>query len=496
MGEKVEPVKVIPRRIKRPIEEIPTADLEAAIRAKSIEQSLVDTTWFCRQYRPETKHPKHGYVSFIPYDYECNILDALDRGERVIINKSRQIGITTTMAAYTLRACMGRQAVTIGMLSKREEDAKKFIDTVDHMFQSAKYNGAKHLPKIVRYNGSEIYWSNSSSVTALPASPEAGRSMSCSFLICDEIAAWPFQDKMWAAVAPTVSRGGNMAVLSTPQNEGDKFHQLFGGAQAGANGWRWFEYPWTACPEYVEGMVDGDPTTSPWYLENRPLYSEREWRQEFCCEFGHAEDSVFRTEDIEACVTLGNEPYEPPVTAPSFVVGGDIAGGGTNWSVLISLDVTESPARVVEVRGWEIIDVVSLQREIAAMAQQYDAEPWLDRTGVGWGVIGGLGIPAVGLSISSGNSVTGTSREPNVPRPLLINNLVIGLEKRELVIPGHERALIQGLRSYRWDKAKGVNADFVDALAIAWWAACKGGRRTAGGSTVRSFRSFLSKIAA
>jgi hypothetical protein len=67
--------------------------------------------------------------------------------------------------------------------------------------------------------------------------------------------------------------------------------------------------------------------------------------------------------------------------------------------------------------------------------------------------------------------VTGTHDSPNVPRTQLINNLIMAFEQALLAIPRQEQDLIAGLRSYRWLKSKGIKADFVDALAIAWWAA-------------------------
>jgi len=114
-----------------------------------------------------------------------------------------------------------------------------------------------------------------------------------------------------------------------------------------------------------------------------------------------------------------------------------------------------------------------IQDNVERLAHEYGVRPWLDRTGIGWGVIENLSCPSTGVLFTKGNAVSGNSSSPNVPVSQLINNLVLGLEHGQIAIPAQYAELLLGLRAYRWKQAygrKGRGADWVDALALAWWS--------------------------
>jgi hypothetical protein len=50
----------------------------------------------------------------------------------------------------------------------------------------------------------------------------------------------------------------------------------------------------------------------------------------------------------------------------------------------------------------------------------------------------------------------------------------MAFEQGHVAIPPGQEPLVLGLRSYRWDKRAGVNADYVDAMLLALWAAMQG----------------------
>ena len=428
----------------------------------------VDTECFCAYYRPHVAHPQRGLVPFDPWPFQTEALRLLDHGGPVVFLKARQTGFSTLIMLQKVRRMLERGRMTL-VLSRKEDVAAELIHIA---MQAIETCDPPYPEAVVKANVLEIWLANGSRLIADSASPEAGRVYAASDLVFDEFAFLPFQQEMWQSARPTVSRGGNVCVVSTPDMEGDLFHQCWLEAEAGGGHWRGLKADWRQCPEYDED----------WYGRERPAYPDAVWRREFECEFGHAEDAVFAGDLITHAVALADHDGKP---VGPYAIGADIAGEGRDASVIIVLDLGARPARVAEVRSWEVLPAPLLQGEIERAADEFHARPWIDRTGLGFGILGNLKRPATGVSITGGNTVTGTYDSPNVPRTQLINNLVMAFEQGLLAIPRQHQDLIAGLRSYRWLKSKGVKADFVDALAIAWWAATQAVSETISRVTMR-----------
>jgi len=428
-----------------------------------------DTIAFCRLYRPEVKHPTRGFVVFEPFEYEQRLLWELDHKRQVVVLKSRQTGVTTTVMLHALRRCQ-RPATTIRVVSIGLDEAQQAVSIAADAL--SRLDPAPDSLQLKGANKTALEFANGSTLTAEPSTQDTGRGVPASAVILDEVAALRWQEEMWRALAPTTSLGGAFILVSTPQMEGDLFHERWEAANVPGSEWTPLQVHWRERPDYDEA----------WYAATRPNYTEAQWASEFELEFGRAADAVFKSEFVRRAQELGAGPWERGEKAV-FVLGGDLAGEGRSFSVLVVLDLSVQPVRVVAVRSWESLPAPSLQAEIERAADEFGCVPWLDRTGLGWGVIENLQRRCIGVSITGGNTITGHAGAPNVPRTLLVNNLVLGLEQEQLGIPPEFTALLRGLRAYRWKKEGVANADFVDALAIAWAAATLGRR---GGVTLRS----------
>ena len=238
------------------------------------------------------------------------------------------------------------------------------------------------------------------------------------------------------------------------------FHRLW--EQARVPGSRWWSRTihWSECPEFDQA----------WYETTRADYSDADWEAEFEHQFGSIADTVFRPQYVSQAVALGTQEFD--VEGAVYHVGADVSGKGRDESVIITLAAGkgEIKARVVDAKSFGVLPATILQAEIERVATERKAVPYVDMTGLGFGIVGNLNVQAVGVTFTSGQEVTGRPEEPNIPRERLINNLVLGLERGQLAIPAEFRNLVVGLQSYRWDKSKARRADWVDALALAWWS--------------------------
>jgi len=446
------------------------AALEELNREESIdrvfEEATRSTVAFAALFAPTIAHKLKGLIPFRPHGYQCDLTDELDRGGKTILLKARQIGISTTIMIQKLRRAIFDGA-TVLVVSRNEDASKELVKMAQDAWDNLRFpTGVVQTTK----NTLEVGFSSGGRIKAIPSSKNAGRVMSASDLVIDEAAFLPWQEEMWRSVRPTVTHGFSIVVVSTPDMEGDVFSRLWDEAGDPESDWVRFEWPWRTCPAYDD----------EWYAANRPDYTASDWAQEYECQFGNASDAVFGRVWIDAAIALAEaDPYLPP-DAPAFDVyaqGIDLSGEGRDSSVITTLDIREAPFWLADVRAWEVLPAPLLEAEVVKAIGEFEVEPWIDRTGLGWGITQHLNVPHKAVAITAGSQVGGTATEPNIPRSVLINNLVMGLENGQLRIPANEQETIRGLRTHRWTKKRGKAVDFVDALALAYWAATEA-RRT------------------
>ena len=443
-----------------------TTEQRVSLQAEAWTHSRSWTSSFVRTYRPTARHQLEGSRPFNPYSYQEDLWDALDRGRRVCVLKARQIGISFAWLAYAIRVCRAvENALCIVISDKKDSSEERLKDAVS-IERSLHGPFPEDFPTLVSGTAASLKWSNGSVLKAIASSKNPGRGEAATALLLDEFAFWPWQETMWSGIRPTISRGGAVAIVSTPLMEGDLFHERWVQAQNPVNGWVPFNLPWQSCPEYNDD----------WANAERRDYSDAQWFAEYCCEFGRASDAVFRPEHLEAAKTSGSQPYKRHDIS-TFAIGGDLAGAGRDQTVFVVLDITDRQFRVVDAWAKEFEPAPTIQRKVKELAEKYQCIPWLDRTGIGWGIVQNVDVPAVGVHFTGGTNVSGEFPEINIPAERLISNLVLGLEKRHIVIPPEYGELILGLSAYRWKRIAGGKAryaDWVDALSLAYWSATEG----------------------
>lgn len=103
------------------------------------------------------------------------------------------------------------------MISLKDRVAKKLLRRVKHIYAN--------LPPILQIpiingrsgdmgTGSEMLFSNGSSITSIPTTEDAGRSEAVSLLVMDEAAIMQYAEIIWTAAFPTLSTGGAAIVNS------------------------------------------------------------------------------------------------------------------------------------------------------------------------------------------------------------------------------------------------------------------------------------------
>lgn len=337
-----------------------------AAQMKEIMRCGTDASYFISKY-VKISHPVKGPVPFETFPYQDNCLKAFQTHRFVITNKSRQLGLSTLSAAYSLWMALFQREKNILVIATRLEVAKNFIKKVNGMYDSL----PKWLvmPQIKARSVRYLEFSNGSKVQAVPTGTDAGRSEALSLLIIDEAAHVDGIDDLWLGLWPTLSTGGNAILISSPSGVGTLFHKIWVGAKDGEDGegkplpgkgqnnFYRIELPWTVHPER-----DND-----WYEAQRaeilPAKGERGVAQELLCSFAASGENFLSgdvIEDMERQIkvpvaTYGDRgdvwiwKYAEP--NHKYIISGDVSrGDADDYSTLHVID-TNTDEVVCEYQG-------------------------------------------------------------------------------------------------------------------------------------------------
>jgi len=309
-----------------------------------------DPSYFFNSYM-KIQHPVRGLIKFNTYSFQDECVETFNSERFSIILKSRQLGMSTLSAAYAVWLALFQRDKNILIIATKLSVAQNFITKVKTMIRS--------LPKwlvlaeIVTNNKQLIEFSHGSSIKAIPTSDDAGRSEALSLLIIDEAAFVRNFDELWMGLYPTISTGGRVIILSTPNGVGGQYYKLYTDAEAGLNEFKAIKIPWDDHPERDQA----------WFDETTKNLSDRQISQEYLCDFASSGETFLSASDIEWIREICVPPKERagidrnvwiwkyPLSEHSYIVSADVARGDSkDFSTFHIIDLNEGEC-VVEYKG-------------------------------------------------------------------------------------------------------------------------------------------------
>lgn len=173
------------------------------------------------------KHPTIGELPFNLFNYQKNCLKDFRNHRFNIFKKCRQSGISTLAGNYALWMAMFFPNRTILVVSKRDEDAKDFLE------KNVKFSYRK-LPKWMKkiwepetINEHNLKFTNGSLIRSLTSSPDTLRSNAATLNIIDEAAFIDDMETMWSGGYSTLQMGGSVIVISTTNGIGGWYYNTW-----------------------------------------------------------------------------------------------------------------------------------------------------------------------------------------------------------------------------------------------------------------------------
>ena len=460
------------------------------IIAEEYKKCASDPIHFMKKYCM-IQHPVRGKIPFHLYEFQEKTLTQFHKNRFNIILKSRQTGISTLSAGFSLWKMLFNEDFNILVIATKQEVAKNLVTKVRvmHELLPSWLKGAS-----IEDNKLSLRLANGSQIKAIASSPDAGRSEALSLLIFDEAAFIDDIDEIWTSAQSTLSTGGSCIALSTPNGVGNWFHKTWVGAEEETNPFIPIKLHWTVHPERDQKWRD---------LQTQ-LLGTKGAAQECDCDFVSSGDTVIEPEllmfyketycqdPMEKGGIDGNLwKWEYPDFNKSYMVVADVArGDGADYSACHVIDI-DSATQVAEYRGK--MDTKDFGNFLVSLSTEYnDALLVVENANIGWATIQqvidrgykNLFYMSKDLKyVDVENQMTNRYRAEerglvagfsttSKTRPLIISKLDDYFREKSVTIRSHR--LIDELFTFiflngRAEAMKGYNDDLVMSFSIGLW---------------------------
>lgn len=447
-----------------------------------------DPVYFMKKYYM-IQHPQRGRQFFNLYPFQEKVLKLFQANDYSIINKSRQLGISTLVSAYSLWMMLFNKDKNVLVIATKQETAKNMVTKVRFAYQN--------LPTWLKIGASEdnrlsLRLTNGSQIKAVSAAGDAGRSEAVSLLVIDEAAFIDRIEEIFTAAQQTLATGGGCIALSTPNGVGNWFHKTYTSAQEQKNRFLPISLPWIVHPER-------DQT---WRDEQDRTLGKRNAAQECDCDFATSGNTLIEPDVLNWYQdNMISDPierrgldkalwiWEYPDPMKYYAVVADVArGDGNDYSAFHVIDV-ETVTQVAEYKSQ--VDTREYANILLGIASEYNtALLVVENANIGWDVVQSIlekGYTNIHYSYKQDQTMdftkyvdrfnTQTGLVPGFlttqqTRPLVIEKMRDFVENRIVTI--RSIRLLEELRVFIWKNGKAqamqsYNDDLVMSFAIGMY---------------------------
>lgn len=433
-----------------------------------------------------------GKVKFELYPFQEKVLQEIFKHDYNIILKSRQLGISTLSAAYSLHFMIFNKDKTILVIATKQEIAKNLVTKVRTMYDNLP-NWLKE--PYVENNKLNLKFANGSSIKATTSASDAGRSEALSLLIIDEAAFIDGMDELWGSIQPALSGAGSKCVcLSTPNGVGNFFFKQWGLSKSGNGKFHPIRLHWSMHPERDQNWRDAQDV----------ILGKRLASQECDGDFLSSGNTLIDPEVIKFYFENKVKPpiekrgvnselwiWEMPDYSKSYIISADVArGDGSDFSTCHVIDAINA-RQVAEYKSQ--IGTIEFGNFLVSLATEYnDALLVIENANIGWSTVQQVitrgyqnlyyteqNLKYVDVEKQFTNklyskekkAVAGFTTSSTI-RPLMASKLEEYFKSFSIEI--YSERLMHEIQTFIWNNGKvegapGFNDDLVMALAIGLW---------------------------
>ena len=362
---------------------------------------MKDTSYALRTYLQTYDNTVSKYVPLELFPDQETLLSDYENHEENIALKYRQAGVSTVTAAWISKRLVFAKKdrpekilIIANKLDTSMEMANKIRSFIDQWpnWVGSQFSNDKNAQRWYKLtNGCEV--------KAVATSKDALRGYTPTILVFDEAAFIEADNDFWAACMASLSTGGKVIVVSTPNGYDPIYYEIYNQASKGMNNFKITEMFWWKDPRYTKDLylvptddiVDyilnkterdhsknisyenitafdrnydeikeyftkGYKPCSSWYekMVKKLKYDKRKINQELNCEFLGSGDNVFDNKQLEYIKNntlletqtkmMGNSLWiwDDPKEGHKYIMGIDVSRGDSeDFSTIEIIDFDE-----------------------------------------------------------------------------------------------------------------------------------------------------------
>ena len=276
-----------------------TAKIE---QLKEYARIIKDTPYALRTYLQTFDNTQSRFVPMDPFPDQIQLINDYENYNENITRKYRQAGVTTVTAAWIskqLQTAKPEKPEKVLIVANKRDTAIEMANKVRGFLDqwpdwiNVGYSQAKNSETRFRLN-------NGCEVKAVATSKDALRGYTPTILIFDEAAYIEAGEDFWAASMASLSTGGKVIMISTPNGYDPIYYGIYAQAVRGENNFHITELKWYKDPRYSKNLSWIKVTDIVHYMLNREEYKDDEITI-------HDADP----EDYEKLIEDGYKPYSP-----------------------------------------------------------------------------------------------------------------------------------------------------------------------------------------
>jgi len=243
---------------------------------------LQGTNYAIETYLETYDNTQSKYVPFNLFPEQKMMLSNFEKYNDNITKKYRQAGVSTATAAWVskkLQFASKSKPEKILIIANKLDTASEFANKVRGFLNqwpdwiNVGFSKEKDSQKHFKLN-------NGSEVKAVATSVDALRGFTPTTLIFDEAAYIEAGDDFWAACMASLSTGGKVIVISTPNGYDKIYYEIYEQSIKGLNSFHISELHWQNDPRFTKDIFWVKTKDIVHFLLNREDYNENEFLHE------------------------------------------------------------------------------------------------------------------------------------------------------------------------------------------------------------------------
>lgn len=265
-----------------------------------------DDKYYIENYLKTYDNTIKRTVPFRLFPHQIRLIDNYIANEENIAKKYRQAGITVVTAAWLSKViAFARQEAPekVLIVANKQEIAinmanmvRGFLDQRPEWLE-LDYDKTKDSAK-------HFKMTNGCEVKAVATSKDALRGYTPTILVFDEAAYIDAEDDFWAACMASMSTGGKVIIISTPNGYDPIYYEVYDQAVRGINDYKITEMVWYKDPRYIKDLQLINVKDIVDYMLNKSKYEDVE-KVDFSGMDGYSDDF----KEVDELIEKGYKPY-------------------------------------------------------------------------------------------------------------------------------------------------------------------------------------------